>query len=127
MKLTTLLNNAKLASIKYKIYIFIALVFIALIIACILILRANNNAKNEVEIENVTEAKEITKDEVNQWNKQIDDHNKEFTETQKDLSDKAKEIRKNTKPNKLPNYEKPAVKDASYNAMLDSLLVAMPN
>jgi len=127
MKLTTLLNNAKLDSIKYKIYIFIALVFIALIIACILILRANNNAKNEVEIENVTEAKEITKDEVNQWNKQIDDHNKEFIETQKYLSDKAKEIRKNTKPNKLPNYEKPVVKDASYNAMLDSLLVAMPN
>ena len=125
--ITDLINKAKLATVKYKAYIFTALVIIALILALIYQYSLIQDAKNEAKIQTVTKAKEITQEEVKEWKDKIDDHNNEFIETQKDLTEKAKDIRKNTKPTKLPKYEKPIIKDASYNAMLDSLLVAQPN
>lgn len=126
-KLTTMLNKAKLATVKYKAYIFTALVIITLILGLIYQYNLIQEAKNESKIETVTQEKEVTENEVKEWNKQIDDHNQEYRETQKNLAQSAKDIRKNTKPSKLPNYEKPIIKDASYNAMLDSLLIAQPN
>ena len=127
VNITDLINKAKSATVNYKAYIFTALVIIALILALIYQYNLIQDAKNESKIETVTKEKEVTENEVKEWNKKIDDHNNEFIETQKDLTKKAKDIRKNTKPSKLPNYEKPIIKDASYNAMLDSLLIAQPN
>lgn len=127
VNITDLINKAKSATVNYKAYIFTALVIIALILALIYQYNLIQDAKNEGKIETVTKEKEVTENEVKEWNKKIDDHNNEFIETQKDLTKKAKDIRKNTKPSKLPNYEKPIIKDASYNTMLDSLLIAQPN
>ena len=127
VNITDLINKAKSATVNYKAYIFTALVIIALILALIYQYNLIQDAKNESKIETVTKEKEVTENEVKEWNKKIDDHNNEFIETQKDLTKKAKDIRKNTKPSKLPNYEKPIIKDASYNTMLDSLLIAQPN
>jgi peptidoglycan hydrolase CwlO-like protein len=104
-----------------------SIVMLLLVIGFILLYRNYNNVINENKIQTVTKAKEVTQEDVKQWKDKIDDHNNEFIETQKDLTEKAKDIRKNTKPSKLPNYGKPIIKDASYNAMLDSLLVAQPN
>ncbi len=127
VNITDLINKAKLATVKYKAYIFTDLVIIALILALIYQYNLTQEAKNEAKIQTVTKAKEVTQEEVKEWKDKINDHNNEFIETQKDLTEKAKAIRKNTKPSKLPKYEKPIIKDANYNAMLDSLLIAQPN
>lgn len=123
----TLLNGLNPLSFRTKVYIATAIAFLLLLVACILLYRSNQNAKNELKIDKVEKAKEVTKEEVKQWNDKIDSHNNEFIETQKDLVKEAKEIRKNTKPNKLPNYEKPVIHSRSYNDMLDTLLIAQPN
>ena len=125
--LTVLLNKAKSASINTKAIVITSIVVLSLIIVIILLYRSNQTAKNESKIETVTKAKEVTQSEVKEWKDKINDHNQEYVETQKNLAQSAKDIRKNTKPTKLPNYEKPIIKDASYNAMLDSLLIAQPN
>lgn len=125
--MTGLINKAKLASINTKAIVITSIVVLSLIIVVILLYRSNQTIKNEAKIETVTKEKEVTENEVKEWKDKINDHNNEFIKTQNDLTEKAKDIRKNTKPSKLPNYEKPIIKDASYDAMLDSLLIAQPN
>lgn len=125
--LTELLNKAKSASINTKAILITSIVVLSLIIVIILLYRSNQTAKNEVKIETVTKEKEVTQSEVKEWKDKINDHNQEYIETQKSSVTTIKDIRKNIKPTKLPNYEKPIIKDASYNAMLDSLLIAQPD
>lgn len=123
----TLLNWLNFLSFRTKVYIATAIAFLLLLTACILLYRSNQNAKNEIKIDKVEKAREKTQSEVKDWKNKIDNHNKEFLETQRDLVKEAKEIRKNTKPSKLPNYEKPVIHSRSYNDMLDTLLIAQPN
>jgi len=122
-----MLNTIKLWAVNSKVYLIIAFVFLLLILAIIYQYTRNGEIKNEIKIDKVEKEKEVTKEEVKQWNEKIDSHNNEFIETQKDLVNKAKEVRKNTKPSKLPNYEKNTIRSRSYNDMLDTLLVAQPN
>lgn len=125
--LTDFINKAKSASINTKSIVITSIIVLSLVTVIILLYRSNQTINNENKIETVTKSKEVTQSEVKEWKDKINDHNNEFIETQKDLAEKAKDIRKNTKPSKLPNYEKPIIKDASYNAMLDSLLIAQPD
>lgn len=127
MNLPTLLNKAKLLPIKTKAILITIVVVIALVIVCICLYNANNDTKTEVEIQKVSTERQNTAVEVEQWKKNIDDHNKEFIETQRNSVSNIKEVRKNTKPNKLPNYGKVEVHSADYNTMLDSLLIAQPD
>ena len=119
--------NIKSLPIKTKAILITIAVVIILIIACICFYNSSNDAKTQVEIQKVTTEKQKTAVEVEQWKKTIDQHNDEFIKTQRNSVSNIQEVRKNTKPNKLPNYEKPIIKDASYNTMLDSLLIAQPD
>jgi len=127
MNLTDIVNKAKLAPIKTKAYILTAIVVLFCVVACILMYRSIQDIKNKHKIEKLIEERQVTKEEVQQWKNKISDMNNEFIKQQKDLSNKAIDIRKNTKPTKLPNYEKPIIHSASYNSMLDSLLIARPD
>ena len=127
MKIQDIVNKVKLAPIKTKAYILTAIVVLFCVVACILMYRSVQDIKNKVKIQKLIEEKKNTEAEVEQWKNKINDMNNDFIKQQKDLSDKAVEIRKNTKPTQLPKYEKPIIHSASYNAMLDSLLVAQPD
>lgn len=127
MKIQDIVNKVKLASIKTKVYITIALVVLFCAVACILTYRSLQDIKNKQKIQKLIEEKKNTEAEVEQWKNKINDMNNDFAKQQKELSDKALDVRKNTKPTKLPKYEKPIIHSASYNSMLDSLLVAQPD
>ena len=127
MKIQDIVNKVKLAPIKTKAYILTAIVVLFCVVACILMYRSVQDIKNKVKIQKLIEEKKNTEAEVEQWKNKINDMNNDFIKQQKDLSDKAVEIRKNTKPTQLPKSEKPIIHSASYNAMLDSLLVAQPD
>lgn len=126
-KLPAILNKAKSAVMKNKLSTCLGIVIVLLIFGLIYQYSLLQEAKNESKIQTVIKAKEATAEEVKEWNDKINDHNQEFIETQKNLTNKVKEIRKNTKHSKLPNYEKPNIKNADYNTMLDSLLIAQPD
>lgn len=127
MKIQDIVNKVKLAPIKIKVYITIALVALFCIVACILTYRSLQDIKNKQKIQKLIEEKKNTEAEVEQWKNKINDMNNDFAKQQKELSDKALDVRKNIKPTKLPKYEKPIIHSASYNSMLDSLLVAQPD
>lgn len=127
MKIQDIINKVKSAPIKIKAYILTAIVVLFCVVACILMYRSVQDIKNKVKIQELIEKKQVTKEEVQQWKNKINDMNNDFIKQQKYLSDKVIEIRKNTNPTKLPKYEKPVIHSASYNVMLDSLLIAQPD
>lgn len=127
MIIQDVLNKVKLAPIKTKAYIGTAIVVLASVLACILMYRSNQNIKNKIKIDKIEAEKKNTQEEVQQWKNKINDMNADFVEQQKNLSNKAVDIRNKTKPRKLPKYEKPTIHSAAYNIMLDSLLVAQPD
>ena len=127
MKIQDIVNKVKLAPIKTKAYIFIGIVVLVSVLACILMYRDAQDIKNKIKIQKLIEEKKNTEAEVEQWKNKINDMNNDFIKQQKELSDKAVDIRNKTKPTKLPKYEKPVIHSASYNVMLDSLLVAQPD
>jgi cell division protein FtsL len=120
MKLPTL-------TLQHKIIGLCAIIVILCVIVSIYFYRSANDAKIQLEIEAVEVEKKVTEEQVKLWKQKISDMNADFVKQQKSLSDKAVDIRKNTKPTKLPKYEKPVIHSASYNSMLDSLLVAQPD
>jgi len=127
MKIQDIINKVKLAPIKIKAYILTGMVVLFCVVACVLMYRSVQDIKNKVKIQKLIEEKQNTEAEVEQWKNKINDMNNDFIKQQKYLSDKVIEIRKNTKPTKLPKYEKPVIHSASYNVMLDSLLIAQPD
>jgi uridine kinase len=122
-----MINKAKLDPIKTKIYIGAIIIVLLSVLSCILMYRNIQDIKNKEKIQKLIEEKKATEAEVQQWKNKINEMNADFVRQQKQLSDRAVNIRNNTKPTKLPKYEKPVIRSASYNTMLDSLLVAQPD
>jgi peptidoglycan hydrolase CwlO-like protein len=106
-------------------------VCVIIVILCVIIsiyfYNNANNAKVQSEINAVEVEKKVTEEQIKLWQQKIADMNADFVESQKQLSNNAQEIRNNTQPSKLPNYGKVKINSASYDTMLDSLLVAQPN
>lgn len=119
--------RAGLTPIRVKVYIIIAFIFLSLIGALIYQYRQNSNIKNEIEIDKTEKAVEVTKEEVQQWNNQIEAHNDEFFKGQRSIIGDIKNTIKNSKTIKLPDYEKVKVNTTNTDAMLDTLLIAQPD
>ena len=114
-------------TLQNKIIAMCAIIVIICVIISIYFYRSANEAKIQLEIDAIEIEKKVTEKQVKLWEQKISDMNAEFVEQQKSLSDKAIDVREKTKPTKLPKYEKPVIRSASYNVMFDSLLVAQPD
>jgi peptidoglycan hydrolase CwlO-like protein len=114
-------------TLQSKIIALCAIIVIICVIISIYFYRSANDAKIQLEIEAIEIEKKVTEEQVKFWQQKISDMNAEFIEQQKNLANKALDIRKNNKPKKLPKYEKPVIHSASYGVMFDSLLVAQPD
>jgi capsular polysaccharide biosynthesis protein len=114
-------------NLQTKLIVLGCLIVLICVIVSIYFYRSANNAKTQAKIDVIEVEKKVTEEQTAQWKQKISDMNAEFVKSQKQLSNNAQEIRKNTKPTKLPNYGKVKINSASYNTMLDSLLIAQPD
>lgn len=116
MKLTEIINKAKLLPINIKAYIFTGIVFVGLVIAVVLLARNNRDAKTEAEIEKLNPQIEQAKSEKDQ---KASDLKNSVLDHDKSVQEKTKEISKvaDVKPFKPMKHEIIKVKSASYDAM----------
>ncbi len=127
MTITETINKTKLWAINTKAYIYLAIVVFLLITLCIALYRHNQNIKNEIKIEKVTQEKQVTEKEVENKTKEL---KKDVVKHGEFVKSTSKEIITivNKKPKFKPmNYESTKIKDASYNAMRLHLDTVQPN
>lgn len=119
MKILDIINKAKLAIIKTKAYILVAVIVLSLITACILIFGPNQDKV----IEQKTAAKKESTQKAEELKNNVVNHDKVVQEKVKDIQD----IIEKRKPFKPLKHEEIKVKNASYDAMRRVLDTAQPN
>ena len=115
-KITSLINKAKSWPINVKAILITSLVFIALVVVIVLLVRNNRDAQTAVEIEKLKPQIEQAKSEKDQ---KATDLKNSVLDHDKSVQEKTKEISKvaDVKPFKPMKHEIIKDKSASYNAM----------
>jgi len=125
--MTNLLNKLKSAPITIKLCVVIGILVLIVIIGAICFYRSVSGRKLEQKIDKKEILLQDTKKEVEQKTKDLQNNTIEYGKSVKDKSDAIKKIIDDKKPFTPLKYETSKVKDASYDAMRDTLDNAMPN